>query len=1590
METDEIMKEKSEEKKVEMNAFTEFRTNKTNVLTSNYSMNDLGRALDKDVILKQRELIAIMDKKIQELQLKAESNGKNVDKHENKNEIKIDNENEVDENENESIIDNNNDNEVYENDYGYKADMAFALKTISQILERTNKNNQSVREKNVNSAQQRFSGDKYSDDIDEWIETIDLNMESAHIRKENQIITVASFLHGNALTFYNLTKKNTSNLTWQMFKEILRKKFRPLNYQETLIDKISSLKQNENQLHKHIALFQKYANRIENISDGLKKKFFVDSLSEELKAKVNYADKNKSFTLNEAIDEARHIDECYRNSLKQLNSNENGKSEMNYLSANSNECHECGNRGHWRKDCALLRRNNYRRNERQRNEYGGENKYTNRNERQYNYGRNMNRNNEKQTSKYNNRNEKSNYDSNKGREELKCSFCGMSGHLYEKCFKRQREMNNNNEKDEKMEVNKMESRNEQNSRINSKPKPKSAELKVAEVEINRILVQDTALLTTHGSINNLNNQEFMHDTGANYSAISKQLQEKCKISLSDISTTVSLADGRELEIFFTDPIEVHAFDRTVSVQMIVLDIPIGKRQIILGLDWHTLTKAVLDIDSRCLYFKTDPERKAYYFDAIDEDEDNNEIETCNAIINEMDDVTDKEYDFGDPKDVCLKHLDNDMQLKVKDLLEEFKDIMATSIEDLSEPALLMPFQIITHDEKAEFLPIYRLNRKLREKQNQLIERMLKANIIQHSNSPWSAPTFSFPKKGSDEIRMVHDYRLLNSKTVKSRFPITRIDDVFANLANSTVFSTFDLKCSFHQQPIHPDSVAKTAFSTPDGHYEYLRLTMGVSNGPAEHTKALKAVFGNVKCTEIYIDDATVHSKDNEQHLNDLREFFTKCRERKLKVNKFKIKLMAKEISLLGHIITDKCIKMDPKKVEAVLNWPIPTNLTNVQQFLGLTGYYRYFIEQYAYIAIPLTDLQIKDVKFTWSFECDEAFKQLKKALTSYPILRKPDYSQPFILHTDASGVAIGAVLAQIDPTTKKEYVNGYYSRKKNKFERNLPVTESECLAAVDAIIHFKLILLESEFPFTLVTDHSALKWLMTKREPTGKLLRWVLFLQSMQFEVKHRAGKKHQNADALSRSVCVIEEIEINEANNIDPTEDQVLIEFLKNNRFDLGISNQKKKQILKIADKYKYENDILYFIKNDEFKIIPKIDQRYMLIEKSHILGHKSIADMYEILKKSFYWPKMMNQIEQYFKKCHVCCKHAKIRQNNHPALTFEQVNLAFDKVGIDLVFGLNQTAQGYKGVCVIYCYLSKYPFVRAIKSKEAPEIARVLFEFITLFGAPRELVSDQGTEFLNHVIKELTKIEYIDHLITSSYNPRCNGSVERYNQTFISTLTRLSDENPRNWPDYIQLTCMAYRTRQQSSTKFTPHELVFGKHHNDLIDYHQDMNANEELTLDLRLQQIGTQFKDFITKAKLNIDLAHDRQRNAQDSRNKIIDKLSKGSIVYIQTPELCRKKLEERFIGPYTVHAQSRRGNYWLLNEHNELLKHSYPINKLKISQRIEEEEYIMESIKGMRKINNIREFLVKWSGYPDEDNTWVKETEFTDAELLCSYL
>jgi hypothetical protein len=259
--------------------------------------------------------------------------------------------------------------------------------------------------------------------------------------------------------------------------------------------------------------------------------------------------------------------------------------------------------------------------------------------------------------------------------------------------------------------------------------------------------------------------------------------------------------------------------------------------------------------------------------------------------------------------------------------------------------------------------------------NEEVQRLLEANIIRVSESPWSAPVVPI-KKPDGSTRMCVDYRKLNKVTDKSNFPIPRQDDIFDRLSKSKIFSTFDLKSGFHQMPMDKESISKTAFSTTDGHYEFLRMPMGVANGPAEFSKAMQAKFGNEPNVEVYIDDLVVHSNSFTEHLIHLKRIFSILSKNNLKINRKKCTWAKSEIKLLGHIISDKSIKMDIAKIEKVKNWKIPTKVVHIQQFIGLAGYYRRFIKDFSSIAAPLYNLLKKDVKFNWCNDCQAAFDQL--------------------------------------------------------------------------------------------------------------------------------------------------------------------------------------------------------------------------------------------------------------------------------------------------------------------------------------------------------------------------------------------------------------------------------------------------------------------------------------------------------------------------------------------------------------------------------------------------------------------------------------
>ena len=321
---------------------------------------------------------------------------------------------------------------------------------------------------------------------------------------------------------------------------------------------------------------------------------------------------------------------------------------------------------------------------------------------------------------------------------------------------------------------------------------------------------------------------------------------------------------------------------------------------------------------------------------------------------------------------------------------------------------------------------------------------------------------------------------------------------------------------------------------------------------------------------VYLDDIIIYTKGSfEQHMDHLRQVFKALREANLKIKLKKCHFILPNIQFLGHVVGRDGIKPDPEKIDKVKNFPIPTNLTELRSALGLFSYYRKFIKDFSRIAKPMLILLKKDEPFNWTEKQQQAFDRLKEMLVKAPILTYPDFDQPFVIYTDASGIGLGAVLSQI--RNKKEHVIAYASRSLNPAEKNYSVTDQECLAVVWAIKHFQHYL--GLKPFTVITDHSALKWLKTAKMPKGRRARWIMELQQYTFEVKHRPGKTNQNADALSRNLIEIEDEQPiyymeDEDLEFDPSNPEgITIEFLNQDSWNYSDSEN-------LWEKHSYEKD--------------------------------------------------------------------------------------------------------------------------------------------------------------------------------------------------------------------------------------------------------------------------------------------------------------------------------------------------------------------------------------------------------------------------------
>eukprot|EP00253_Pinus_taeda_P022539 PITA_22539 len=399
-----------------------------------------------------------------------------------------------------------------------------------------------------------------------------------------------------------------------------------------------------------------------------------------------------------------------------------------------------------------------------------------------------------------------------------------------------------------------------------------------------------------------------------------------------------------------------------------------------------------------------------------------------------------------------------------------------------------------------------------------LQELLEKKYIRPSVSPWGAPVL-FVRKKDETLRMCIDYRQLNKLTVKNKYPLPRIDELFDQVKGAKIFSKIDLRSGYHQIRIKDEDIAKTAFRTRYGHYEFVVLPFGLTNAPATFMCLMNSVFHQYldKFVLIFIDDILIYSLNMKEHEEHLRIVLQTLREHQLYGKFSKCDFYKEQIQYLGHIITKEGIAVDPEKIKTIMEWPTPKDVADIRSFMGLVGYYRWFVEGFSRVAYPITSLQKKGKVFKWTADCQRSFEQLKHLLTTAPVLCVADPEKEYVVCTDASKEGVGGVLMQ------EGKVIAYESIKLKEHEQKYSAYDLELTTVIHALKMWRHYLVGRKF--LLMTDHHSLTSYFSQPTLNARQARWVDFLGNFDFEIKHLKGKENRVADALSRKVHCIYEI---------------------------------------------------------------------------------------------------------------------------------------------------------------------------------------------------------------------------------------------------------------------------------------------------------------------------------------------------------------------------------------------------------------------------------------------------------------------------------
>ena len=459
------------------------------------------------------------------------------------------------------------------------------------------------------------------------------------------------------------------------------------------------------------------------------------------------------------------------------------------------------------------------------------------------------------------------------------------------------------------------------------------------------------------------------------------------------------------------------------------------------------------------------------------------------------------------------HKTEEEKAAIRALLIRFQHMFSKDDNDLGRTHLI-EHEIDTGDTKPVKLPPRRMPLAFAGEDLTALQKLKAQGTIRPSSSPWVAPLVLVHKKDGS-VRPCVDYRRLNFSTCKDAFPIPRTQDCLDALEGAKLFSTLDITSAYNQIPVREEDIAKTAFISKYALYEFTTMPFGLCNAAATFQRLMEVALCGLQWVTclIYLDDVIIYGSNFAEHINRLETVLDRIAQAGLKLKPRKCHFFQEEVTFLGHLVSGAGVLPHPDDIQKLLDWPVPSNDTEVRGILGLGNYYRRFVRDFSKLVHPLTELNKKDKAFIWTDSCQEAFVHLKQAFVSPSIMAFPSDAGQFILDTDASDRTIGAVLSQSQSGVER--VIAYGSHALNKAERNYCVTDRELLAVKYFMMQYKHYLLGRHF--LVQSDHQALRWLFSLKEPKSRIARWIELLSAFDFEVEYRPGKKHGNADVLSR-----------------------------------------------------------------------------------------------------------------------------------------------------------------------------------------------------------------------------------------------------------------------------------------------------------------------------------------------------------------------------------------------------------------------------------------------------------------------------------------